>query len=726
MATALIPIAPRGREAAVTGAIVGLGGCAFTLASLALAIVDRWSPPYGELAGLSTDQTYALRLAVTTLGQLVVSVVAGLVLWRQPRNAFSWAFAIGLVSAMVFGFLSQYAVHGLLVAPGSLPLASAAARTPLLLGGPALAIAIASLLLFPNGRLKSTRWWLVVALGAAVAVSGEINDFGSPFGLQVGFGERQYVPVTSPPGLWPISAAWSRVSASQLFGEDLQLWAEMLLAIGVGLGVILRMREAQGETRLQLKWFASAVGVGALGFLPARIQAWSIFEGVPRSILDAIATWSDFIGQAIGLSLLAPLAIAIAIFRYRLYAIDLVISRTIVYAGLAAFVTLAYGVTVAGVGSLLGQSAGLDPVLTIVAIAIIALLLEPVRSRLNTLANIAVYGKHANPYEVLSDFARSVGRAEPADILLPRMAELLRDGIAAQTVEVWVRVGDRLQLAGSAPPATGPARETIAATEGIADRVGRGGAVVPVFHDGELLGTLAVMRPRQWLNAIEQRLVADVASQAGLVFSRFRLFEELRESRSRIVAAQDVERRRIERDLHDGAQQRFVNALLALGMVKATTHGQPLSTELIDEASHEVQAGLSELRALARGLHPPLLTESGLPAAVTSLADRSPIVTSVNASTERRYSEPVEVTAYFVIAEALANAAKHSQASAIQVRIDEVSGRLRIEVSDDGIGGADLGDGSGLVGLKDRTSAIGGTLSVQSARGHGTIVRAEL
>jgi signal transduction histidine kinase len=727
MATAVNPTAPdRPRGAAVVGAAVGVGGCALTLASLTLAIVDRYSPPFGALPGLSPEQTYALRLGVATLGQLVISVVAGLVLWRQPRNAFSWTFAVGLMSFVVFGFLSQYAVHGLLVAPASVPLAATAARIPLLFGGPALAAGLTSLMLFPSGRLKSARWAIVVALGAAVAVSGEINDLGSPYGLQVGFGETQPVPVTSPPELWPISAAWGLLNGSRLIGQDLQRWAEMLLAIGIGLGVILRMREAQSETRLQLKWFASAVAFGALAYLPARIQAWSIFEALPRSILDAIAMWSDFVGQAIGLSLLMPLAIAFAIFRYRLYAIDFVIGRTIVYGGLAAFVTLAYGITVAGVGSLLGQSAGLDPVLTIVAIAIIALLLEPVRSRLNTVANIAVYGKRSNPYEVLSNFARSVGRAEPADLLLPRMARLLRDGTAAQRVEVWVRVGDRLQLAGSAPTTNGPARETIAATEGIADRVAPGGAVVPVFHDGELLGALAVVKPRQGLNATEQRLVGDVASQAGLVFSRFRLFEELRESRSRIVAAQDVERRRIERDLHDGAQQRFVNALLALGMVKATNHGQAVSAELIDQASREVQAGLSELRALARGLHPPLLTESGLAAAVTSLADRSPIVTSINASTNRRYAEPVEVTAYFVIAEAIANAAKHSHASAIQVQIDEVSGRLCVEVRDDGVGGAHLGQGSGLVGLQDRSSAIGGTLSVQSASGHGTIVRAEL
>jgi signal transduction histidine kinase len=500
----------------------------------------------------------------------------------------------------------------------------------------------------------------------------------------------------------------------------------MLLAIGVGLGVILRMRQAKGETRLQLKWFASAVGFGAAAYIPARIQAWSIFEGVPRSVLDAVTAWSDFVGQAIGLSLLMPLAIAVAIFRYRLYAIDLVISRAIVYGGLAAFVTLAYGITVAGAGSLVGQSAGFDPVLTIIAIGIVALLLEPIRSRLSTLANIAVYGKRANPYEVLSDFARTVAGAEPADILLPRMAELLREGTEAATVEVWVRVGDRLHLAGSAPPSARTTREPSAATQEIADLVARGGAVTPVFHDGELLGALTIFKPRLELTAVEQRLIADLASQAGLVFSRFRLFEELRESRSRIVAAQDLERRRIERDLHDGAQQRFVNALLALGMVQATNHGQPLSAELIEQASREVQAGLSELRALARGLHPPLLTESGLSAAVTSLADRSPILTAVTASTERRYAEPVEVIAYFVVAEALANAAKHSHATAVQIRIDEVNGSLRVEVRDDGIGGADANQGSGLVGLKDRTAAIGGTLSVESARGRGTIVRAEL
>jgi len=177
--------------------------------------------------------------------------------------------------------------------------------------------------------------------------------------------------------------------------------------------------------------------------------------------------------------------------------------------------------------------------------------------------------------------------------------------------------------------------------------------------------------------------------------------------------------------LHDGAQQRFASALLALGMARESKNGTSDPSALIEEASVQVQAGLSELRDLARGLHPPLLTESGLRAAVCALADRSPIVTSVHA-TDGRYREPVEVAAYFVVAEALANAAKHSHASRVDVNIDERGDRLHVEVRDDGVGGAQLGRGSGLVGLQDRMSAIGGTLVVNSRPGDGTIVRAEL
>jgi signal transduction histidine kinase len=713
---------------AVTGTAVMLAGVSMSVATVALAIADRHSLPFWrfQLAGLSIEQTYALRVASATLGLLVSSIVAGLVLWRQPRNAFSWAFAtmaLGLTSNSLMG---QYAVHGLNVAPGSVLFADLVARAAAILTNPTIIAVLVAFLLFPDGRLKSKRWAMVVALAVIATVSGTINDLGQSGGVAVsGFFVRQFVPITSPPEIWPISAAWRPIANVPIFDFPLQLWVETALAVLMALAVLLRLRQARGETRQQLKWFTYAVTLGAFAFIPTRLLWLDIFSAIPRPVVEAVVSWADFVGLGLAFGLLIPLAVGVAIFRYRLYAIDLVISRTIVYAGLAAFVTAIYALTVAGVGGLIGEQAGRDPLLTVLAIAIVALLLEPVRSRLQRIANIAVYGKRANPYEVLSDFARSVGRAESADDLVPRMARLLRDGTGAASVQLWVKVGERLHLAAS-DPSTDEGQRTALDTKELASRAGVTATVLPVFHEAEVLGAFVVLKPRgERMNAIESRLLEDLASQAGLVFSRFRLLQELRESRSRIVAAQDLERRRLERDLHDGAQQRFASALLALGMARESKNGASDSSSLIEEASMEVRAGLSELRDLARGLHPPLLTEAGLRAAVSSLADRSPIMTSVHAS-DRRYREPIEVTAYYVIAEALANAAKHSRASNVDVNIGERDGRLRIEVRDDGVGGVDLGRGSGLVGLRDRLAASGGTLAVESTVGRGTVVRAEL
>jgi signal transduction histidine kinase len=251
--------------------------------------------------------------------------------------------------------------------------------------------------------------------------------------------------------------------------------------------------------------------------------------------------------------------------------------------------------------------------------------------------------------------------------------------------------------------------------------------VAQVFHEAEQLGALVVVQARgERLGSTERRLLDDLASQLGLVFSRFRLVEELRESRSRIVAAQDLERKRIERNLHDGAQQRFVNALLALGMAEEARARGSRTQELSKKAAAEVREGLAELRELARGLHPTLLAETGLGAAVRGLADRSPIVTSVLAADELRFPEALEVTAYYVVAEALANAAKHSRALEVTIRIDQSPEGLLVEVADDGMGGCDLRRGTGLLGLQDRVAAVGGSLTIDSPPGQGTRIRADL
>ncbi len=718
-----------GRLPVIMGAAIALGGTALAVATLVLTILDREYPPLYTLARLDVNSSLAVTTLVSTVGIVTISSICGIIVWRRPKALLSLVFFLTVAFLALGSFAREYAVHGLAVAPGSLPLADVAAWSQEFLPTLVFMTGFLFLILFPDGRLKSPRWIPAVGLVILVFAGRILVNLDAPYPLRIG--PQQWVPISMPPAVWPVGASLSW--ASGIVG-----WAQPAVAILIAVYVILRLAAASGETRLQLTWFVYAATIFMLAGLLNLADQLPPLDWLPepvRSTLQdfagsetahAIGSWSGLAVTFAG-TVLLPIAIGVAMVRYRLYDIDVVINRTILFAGLAAFVTAGYGIVVAGLGSVLGQRAGLGPLLTILAIAVVAALLEPVRSRLQVLANVAVYGTRARPYEVLSDFARSVGRAEPADVLLPKMAKLLREGTGASKAEVWARVGERIQLAASSPASPTSVRPSAAGPEELAARIGSQGMVAPVFQEAEPLGALAVTKPRgQSLNAVERRLVDDLASQAGLVLSRFRLVQDLRESRARIVAAQDLERRRIERNIHDGAQQRFANALLALGMAHEQTFRHPNGPDLVAKASEEVRAGLADLRELARGVHPSLLTESGLRAAVRSLADRSPIFTTVKANTDRRFPAAVETTAYYVAAEALANAAKHSHAENVEVSIEEEGEWLRVTVVDDGIGGTSPLRGSGLVGLRDRVTALGGSISVDSPAGKGTIIIAEL
>ena len=200
---------------------------------------------------------------------------------------------------------------------------------------------------------------------------------------------------------------------------------------------------------------------------------------------------------------------------------------------------------------------------------------------------------------------------------------------------------------------------------------------------------------------------------------------ELHASRQRIVAAGDAERRRLERNLHDGAQQRLVTVALQLRLLEDRIRGDPEAVELVTTASDQLALSLAELRELARGLHPAVL-ERGLGAALSSLASRSAVPTTVSHELPARLPEPIELAAYFVASEALANVAKYAQATTATVRVWSAGGVACIEIADDGIGGADHATGSGLRGLADRVEALQGSLSVHSTAGAGTVITAEL
>jgi signal transduction histidine kinase len=231
----------------------------------------------------------------------------------------------------------------------------------------------------------------------------------------------------------------------------------------------------------------------------------------------------------------------------------------------------------------------------------------------------------------------------------------------------------------------------------------------------------------------DRELVRTAGAAAALALENERLaaevrahYDDLRAASARLVAAGDAARRRIERDLHDGAQQRFVSLSVTLNL--ARRHAEPGSqtASLLDSAMTELTAGLSELRELARGIHPAVLTERGLDPALAGLAARAPLPVTISAPLDARLPPAVEAAAYFVVMEALTNVAKYASATAAEVTIQQVTGHLLIDVADDGVGGADPRAGTGLVGLADRVAAHGGRLEVESPPGGGTVVRAEM
>jgi signal transduction histidine kinase len=255
----------------------------------------------------------------------------------------------------------------------------------------------------------------------------------------------------------------------------------------------------------------------------------------------------------------------------------------------------------------------------------------------------------------------------------------------------------------------------------------RGSVGVPITVAGVTWGALVVFQQEEPLPLeIEHRLQA-FAELVGLAVASASAHDELAASRQRIVEASDAERRRIERNLHDGAQQRLVTLTLGLRLAHAKVRTSPEEAEkLLEVYSQELAQALTELRELARGIHPAILTEHGLGPALEALAVRTPLPVELDVRLPERLAEPVEIASYYIVSEALANVAKHAKASSAKVRVERFEGRVEVEISDDGAGGAHADGGSGLRGLRDRVETLNGELWIESSAGQGTLVRAEL
>jgi signal transduction histidine kinase len=418
-----------------------------------------------------------------------------------------------------------------------------------------------------------------------------------------------------------------------------------------------------------------------------------------------------------------PVSLGIAITKYRLYDVDLVISRSVVFVVLVGFITLVYAGVVVGLGSLVGGS---SVGWSIAATAVVAVVFEPVRVRVQRWANRLVHGRRATPYEVLSEVTGRLADTERGEGLLDRMAVRLAEGTGADRAIVWMADGSSFHAV-ACEPDTEPLAERV---DGVGTLPGR---VVPIEHDDEILGALSVESRRgDALTPTEVGLVEDLAGSAGLLMRRLRLDEELeqkalelQESRRRLVNAQDVERRRLERELNEGAQQQVVGLKVRLGLAEqqAREDGTEKVAELIAQMASETQDAIHQIRALANGIYPPLLEAEGLTAAVAALAEAAPIDVQVSADLSGRYPLPTEVAIYFCVSEALTNALKHGEAP-VTVDISDRTGQLTFTVSDSGPGfDADIARrGSGLNNMADRLDAFNGDFSITTEPGANTVV----
>ena len=414
--------------------------------------------------------------------------------------------------------------------------------------------------------------------------------------------------------------------------------------------------------------------------------------------------------------------------------------RLVVMVGLAGFVVGAYVVVVLGGGAIIGRTDSPSLLLSVVATAAVALLFAPVQAALERVATRMGYGRPATPYDVLSRFSETVTGSYATEELPARMSMLLAQGTGAQWAQVWLTVSDRLTLAATWPVDADDGQPPPSVQPGGVDATADGRRALAVRHGDQLLGVLRLQeRPGSALTAVEERLFAGLAAQAGLVLRLVGLraeledrhqelvarADELKASRERLIETQDAERRRLERDIHDGAQQHLVALTVNLRLAQTIAARSPERVaSVLAEQADAARVAIETLSSLSRGIYPRLLADEGLVPALRAAVSASSIPVAVESDGVGRLPAPVEAALYFCCMEAVQNAAKHSGGGRVTVRLGGDRARWRLTVNDDGAGfdpaqRRAAGAGAGLVNMRDRLDAVGGTVTVGSVSGHG-------
>ena len=675
----------------------------------------------GAMAIVVLQGRWELATNVLAPENALVGVGFGALAWTlfpsEPRNGAIWAYACAAFSGAAFvASVAAFTIFApddvldtiikVLPRPADLPLpAAVAAQGMVSLWLPAVFLVLTlGLLLFPDGRPPSPKWrWAVRGEIAVVAVATlgnillfhpwtteQINTYHGTVGKIV---ELLMFPV--------------------LFGT--------LVSVA---SLVVRYRRSSAIVRRQIGWIA----VGGSVYAIAQLVRYAIWGGVGdegNSSQESFAGLTSLLGL-IPLTLLI-LSFWVAITKYRLYDLDRVISKSVTYLGLGAAITGLFALVVAVPTLVLGISDTGQPnlVLALVATALVAVLFEPLRARLQRWANRLVYGHRSSPHEVLSQVTSRLadsGRDGGADDL----ARVLAQGTGATLAAVWLRNGDLIEPLGSWSADGALPAEPIPADSLVDART----VVVPVRHGDELLGDVSITKPRDDPpSPADRELVADVASGAGLMLRNVSLNRQLeqrardvRESRLRLISAQDAERHRLERDLHDGAQQQVVALKVKLGIAKtlAEREGAEQVASLVSGLAEETQQAVDALRAIAHGIYPPLLEAEGLDVALRAAERTSSSRLSVSAAGVGRYERHVEETAYFCVIEAVERS-RMAGAAKVDVLVADIAGELVIEIDYAGrLGDADL------TAVSDRVDAFDGTTTVDTAADGTTRVSCRL
>ena len=740
---------------------IGLGALVLVIASAVLLALD-WavidSPGTAQLT---------LFVAVPINGALGVLIAI-----RRPGNAIAW-FLLAIAGAgAVFLFTDFLAIRGLL--SGASPDGWVAWPGNVFAAASVLGefLIFALILFFPDGRLLPGRRWRWVAGVALAAIAVQL--LAALTSLSPNHPSPRLPGVPNPLAVPALDAL---TNSNSLFTQLLFF----LLILLVLTAVVVRFRRSRGVEREQMRWFAYVAGatLGAVlltfTFTPPnhQLEEVSIFVLLGTSVAAAVARfrrsrraerrpmrWAPYViaytlgigalsfsftspgdgadvanaALGIGFGSLLPATIGIAVMRHGLYDLDVYVSRTIVYGALAVFITGVYVGIAVGIGTLVGSGGKPNLALSILATAIVALGFQPVRERVQKVANRLVYGNRATPYEVLSQFSARVAESYVSDDVLPRMARVLAEGTSADGAEIWLRAGDLLQRAAVYPPqSTAPAAVNLNGTAEIlipsADRS------VVVRHGDDVLGALAITKRRgESLTPIEIKLMDDLAHQAGLVLKNVGLtsdllarLDDLRASRQRLVAAQDAERRRLERNLHDGAQQHLVAIKVKLGLVEILlTRNPERAGAAIVALKSDADEALETLRDLARVSIRRYSPTEASPLPFYRRRRRQLYLCTSTATASGATRREIEAALYFCTLEALQNVQKYAQASNATVRLRQADHQLLVEVTDDGSGFdvTVMSRGAGLTNMEDRLQALGGTLQINSSPAHGTTLRA--